>query len=213
MDRRERAASASTSLMAALDGFKSELWTALVGIVVSFDATKKTCVVQPAIRAQFQQPSGDWNEVSMPLLVDCPVVFPGGGGFTLTFPVQAGDECLVVFANRCIDAWWQSGGIQSQAEIRSMDLSDGICFVGLSSVPSVQPAISMSSVQLRSTSGDSKVSISSAGTIDVEAPGEVNLKSGNINIEGVLTINGEPYLDHRHLGVTAGPSLTQGVAP
>ena len=31
------------------------------------------------------------------------MVFPGGGGFALTFPVAAGDECLVVFASRCID--------------------------------------------------------------------------------------------------------------
>src|SRR5260363_73502 len=49
--------------------------------------------------------------VELPLLGDVPVFFPRGGGCTLTFPVQKGDECVVVFASRCIDGWWQSGGV------------------------------------------------------------------------------------------------------
>ena len=64
-----------------------------------------------------------------------PVVFPGGGGFALTFPVAAGDECLVVFASRCIDAWWQSGGVGEPMEPRMHDLSDGFALIGVRSQP------------------------------------------------------------------------------
>ena len=43
----------------------------------------------------------------------------------MTFPIKTGDECLVVFACRAIDVWWQSGGVQPPAETRMHDLSDG----------------------------------------------------------------------------------------
>jgi phage baseplate assembly protein gpV len=181
IDRRERAPDATTSMLAVLSGFKSELWTALPGIVQSFDSQKKTCTVQPAIRARVQNFKGVYSWVNLPLLVDCPVNFPSGGGFTLTFPIQKGDECLVIFANRCVDSWWQSGGIQNQAELRMLDISDGFCFVGISSVPKVQPAISTTSVQLRSDDGAASVSIArSTKKITVLTPNDVECIATNI---------------------------------
>ena len=41
--------------------------------------------------------------VALPLLVDVPVVFPRGGGVTLTLPVVPAMSAFVVFADRCID--------------------------------------------------------------------------------------------------------------
>ena len=64
--------------------------------------------------ARVTAPSGGQQHMPLPLLLDCPVYFPSGGNCTLTFPVQPGDECLVVFASRCIDAWWQSGGVRTR---------------------------------------------------------------------------------------------------
>jgi hypothetical protein len=123
MDRRERYESEQDSLMAALGGWQKDIWTALPGIIQSFDPVAMTCVVQPSIQANPLTAPYDaatlkraWpNYPNLPLLVDCPVMFPGGGGCTLTFPVTAGDECLVVFASRCIDAWWQNGGVRPQS--------------------------------------------------------------------------------------------------
>ena len=99
-------------------------------VIVDFDPVAMTCSAQPAIRARVTAPSGGQQHMPLPLLLDCPVYFPSGGNCTLTFPVKPGDECLVVFASRCIDAWWQSGGVQDQAEMRMHDLSDGFVFVG-----------------------------------------------------------------------------------
>ena len=160
IDRRERAGELLTGLMAAMDGERANIWTAMPGIVQSFDPEKRTVVVQPALRALVTDSDGSQSWVTMPLLVDCPVVFPGGGGFVLTIPLQLGDEVLMVFANRCIDAWWQSGGVQNQAEIRMHSLSDGFCVPGVTSVPKVQPAISTTEIHLRSDDGVRKVRIS-----------------------------------------------------
>jgi hypothetical protein len=36
----------------------------------------------------------------------------------------------VIFADRCIDFWWQNGGVQEPVDDRVHDLSDAFCIVG-----------------------------------------------------------------------------------
>lgn len=218
MDRRERNGDAVEALRVAMAGGLAETWTSMPGIVNSFDAAKQTCSVQPAVRARVQGRDGAYEWVDLPLCLDCPVYFPAGGGVVLTFPVRAGDECLLVFADRCIDAWWQSGGVQNQADIRMHDLSDGFAYVGVSSVPRVVPAISAAAGQLRNTSGATRVSVSADGSIDVAAEvavtvaaPTVTLNGQTVNINGRLVINGLPYRDHTHTGVRAGSDTSQGL--
>jgi hypothetical protein len=209
MDRRERNGDMSAALLAFGEGLQSTIWTALPGIVQSFDATKRTCVIQPALQAQVMLPDGSTEWVTLPLLVDCPVQFPGGGGMLLTFPLREGDECLVIFASRCIDSWWQSGGIQVQAELRMHDLSDGFCIPGVSSVPNVAPTIKTDAAELRSHDGTVKVSINpTSKAVDVNTPGTATITAATINLNGTLIINGTPYLSHKHSGVSTGVGQT-----
>src|SRR4051812_5415291 len=118
MDQRERIADGDEALRAAFDYYLANLWTNMPAIVQSFDSVKGTCKVQPTIKARVRDAQGKESWVAMPLLVDVPVIFLGGGGFVVTFPVKKDDECLIFFGCRCIDAWWQQGGIQVQAELR-----------------------------------------------------------------------------------------------
>src|SRR5206468_2774529 len=116
MDRRERAASPVTSLIAALDGWQAGMWTVMPAVVIelgphlAFDPVKRTTTLQIVVQARKQNPDGTFDWVTLPPLLDVPVIFPGGGGVTMTFPVKAGDEGLVLLASRCIDAWWKLGG-------------------------------------------------------------------------------------------------------
>lgn len=199
MDKRERIGDPEETLRTALDGRQAQLWTALPGIIQNFDPKAKTCTVQPAIKGKLRAPDGSLSSIAMPLLLDCPVYFPSGGGCTLTFPVTKGDECLVVFASRCIDAWWQSGGIQEQAEFRMHDLSDGFAFVGFSSLPNVPGAISTSTTQLRSNDGVTVVELDPAGQkVNVNAP-------GGIHFTGPVYANGKRIDEtHEHSGVQPG---------
>jgi microcystin-dependent protein len=153
MDRRERFESLEEALRVAFDGERANLWTALPGIIQSFDPVTQTCTVQPSIKALLTSPAGIRSWVLLPLLVDCPVYFPKGGGFSLTFPVSLGDEALVVFSSRSIDAWWSSGNVDIQSPLRMHDLSDGMVFVGFSSKPKVLSGIRTNAVQLRTDDG------------------------------------------------------------
>lgn len=145
------------------------------GIIQSFNASAVTATVQIAIKGIVHTPDGKAQFVNMPLLVDVPVHFPRGGNCTLTFPVAQGDECLVVFAARCVDAWWQSGGVQPPMEPRIHDLSDGFAFVGFFSQATKISGISTSTAQLRSNDGSTYVEVDPAGKIvNVVAPGGIN---------------------------------------
>lgn len=197
MNRAERVGDVEISLRNLLDGARADIWTAMPGEIISFDDGPMTCSVQVTLKIPVRAADGSVRSMAIPPLVDCPVQFPAGGQGTLTFPVSAGDECLVVFASRCIDGWWQSGGLQELAERRMHDLSDGFVLLGTRSRPRALPGFSRSSVQLRSDDGatyidlnptSKKVRIVAPGGFDVVAP--LATFSHAVTITGLLTFVG-----------------------
>ncbi|MGT8724758.1 Gp138 family membrane-puncturing spike protein [Klebsiella oxytoca] len=188
----------------------SAIRVSIPGIIQSFDPGTVTAVVQPSIRGVEHDESGTEISANLPLLVDVPVVFPRGGGCTLTFPVKEGDECLVIFADRCIDFWWQSGGIQEPVDGRMHDLSDAFCIVGPQSQAKKISGISASAVELRSDDGSAKLSLNPAsGAISGTAPGGFNLNGLKILSDGRLQLVDGSIVDkHTHGGVEPGGSDT-----
>lgn len=176
----------------------SAMRVSIPGIIQSFDPDAVTAVVQPAIKGVEHDESGAEVSVSLPLLVDVPVVFPRGGGCTLTFPVSEGDECLVIFADRCIDFWWQSGGIQEPVDGRMHDLSDAFCIVGPQSQAKKIGGISTTGAQLRTDDGSAFIEVAAGHDVTVKTPGKLTasadggteITSPEIILNGNVTING-----------------------
>lgn len=169
----------------------SAMRVSIPGIIQSFDPGAVTAVVQPAIKGVEHDESGAEVSVSLPLLVDVPVVFPRGGGCTLTFPVKEGDECLVIFADRCIDFWWQSGGIQEPVDGRMHDLSDAFCIVGPQSQAKKISGISTSAAQFRSDDGSTYLEIDpTTKKIKLVAPGGLDVITPMADFSEQVTIHG-----------------------
>ena len=97
----------------------SSLHCALPGTVMSFDAEAQTAVIQPAVKRRAEQ-----RDVPLPLLRDVPVFMP------VSFEINPGDACLVIFADCDIDAWFETGEASIPASNRMHSLSDGFAFVG-----------------------------------------------------------------------------------
>jgi hypothetical protein len=242
MDRRERFAEAEEALRLAMTANRAGLWTCLPGIIQSFntaDPDNVTAVIQPAIKGVVQQQDGTYQAVNLPVLPDVPVVFPRGGGCTLTFPIAAGDECLVIFSSRCIDGWWQSGGVQLPMEPRLHDLSDGFAILGPQSKPNKISNISTTAVQLRSNDGQAYIqlnpttyeidivtpgnaSVTAGGNLNASVTGNVTMTAaqftlnGPVQINGTVTATGEvtgngiTLSTHKHTGVQTGGGVTGG---
>jgi len=151
LDARQVSSDHLETTYSLLDGRQAALHTAMPGIIVSFDAGKMTAVVQPALQGIRTMKDGTTQNVTIAHLPDVPVAFPGGGGHTLTFPVTAGDECMLVFQERSIDFWHQLGNVQKPSDWRMHDINDAICHVGMRSTPRVlNPPVDTGTTQLRS---------------------------------------------------------------
>ncbi|WP_210500875.1 Gp138 family membrane-puncturing spike protein [Pantoea ananatis] len=192
----------------------SMLRVSLPGIVQSFDPATCTCTVQPAIAGQGEDEKGQSQSAPLPLLIDVPVIFPRGGGCTITFPVKAGDECLVVFSDRCIDFWWQNGGVQEPVDPRQHDLSDAFAFVGPQSQAQKISGISTTSVQVRTDDGSSFIELMQGGNVNITTP--LLTVNGNVQVNGSVTSTGDQVAKgisqtgHVHSGVQSGSSQTGG---
>lgn len=190
MNHRERWSDPEETFRIAMAGYATGMWTSLPGIIQSFDPVKLTAVVQPAIQGIVQQQDGTTKAVNLPLLLDCPVVFPRGGNCTLTFPIAEGDECLVIFSSRCIDSWWQNGGHENKPmEPRMHDLSDGFCLPGVFSQATKISNVSTTTVQLRSNDASTYVELDPAGqVVNIVAPGGLNITAPTVAITGAMTV-------------------------
>jgi hypothetical protein len=176
---------------AAMEGMMKDVHTCLPGIVQSFNPVNQTAEVQPAIQRVFTERGA----VNLPLCVDVPVVFPGGGGFFFTFPISAGDECVLVFSERCMDGWAIDGAISEPEDYRSHDLSDAFAFVGVNSVAKKLSGFNASAAEIRNRAGTVKMVFSNAGIV----------VTGNFTVNGQVIANGKRIDEtHKHSGVTTG---------
>lgn len=148
----------------AIKDLQRYLHTGMPAKVVSWQSDKQTVTVKPMVRFV----DHDGTVLEFPELRDVLWQYPKGGGFTLTFPVQAGDECFVSFSERCIDAWWRDGEPTAVMSTRLHDLSDGFAHSGFNSVPNLTPAVLEDAICLRNVAGDAYVKIDSAKVITID---------------------------------------------
>ncbi|MDH0030307.1 MULTISPECIES: Gp138 family membrane-puncturing spike protein [unclassified Acinetobacter] len=159
-----------------LNAQKAGFWVGMPCIVESYDADKVTITAQPAIRIPIRMQDGTISMEEIPVLQDVPVMFTRGGGCVITHPIKKGDECFVVFADRCIDVWWQNGGIQNPFDNRKHDLSDGFAFFAPQSQPNRVQNISTEALQIRTDDGEAYIELNPETK-------EINLKATKVNID------------------------------
>ncbi len=126
------------NLRDVLNAHRREIFAALnchqVGEIVSFNNDLQTATVKIAVNKQvvdYTKSPPEYVYKPYPLLTDCPVFMIGGGenGY-LTFPVRAGDTCLILFNDRDLDNWFAGGANTPPNSSRLHDLSDGLVMVG-----------------------------------------------------------------------------------
>ena len=143
-----------------------------------------------------------------PLLVNVPVYFAGGGGITMTYPINEGDECLILFNDRQLENWIESGAGQPPSLPSLHNLSDGICLVGIRSNPRALTNVSATAAQIRTDDGQTLLSV---------APGKITLSAAEIVIHattklvydagGTGTIIQPAQIDNYTTGVTVNAHL------
>jgi hypothetical protein len=171
----------------------ADIRSCCVARVVRWDHNKPREVdVQPVHKRAYRNEDGDRVTDKQPIIPSVPVVYPGGGGFTVTWPLAVGDEVLLVFSDDSLDKYLQVGG---QGDIDPEDdrrhhLTDAICIPGIGKLTD------------NITASTSAVKIGTrVGPHEGAALGNTLTNYFNDGLAGLLTWLGS----HTHSGVTTGP--------
>lgn len=189
-----------------------------VGEIVSFDASKQTAEVQIKMLIPHNEEIKEY-----PVLLDCPCIILAGGEGRITFPINPGDSCLVLFNDRDIDNWYVSGQTMEPRSNRMHSFSDAIALVGLRNKNNQLSdylqdgtewkykgtSIKLEDNKATFTNGASTVVLDSSNITVTAANIAI---TGNVAITGAFTVNGKNVSDtHTHSGVSTGSGNTGGV--
>lgn len=133
------------SLADLLNLLKKEIFFDLnchhIATIESFDPVEQTVTATMNYTKTIFQPDkqGLYQPVQFnyPLMVDVPVIIMGGGTARLTFPIAQGDQCLILFNDRNMDNWFQSGQVGPVANSRAHSFADGFALIGPNSLASL----------------------------------------------------------------------------
>ncbi len=174
------------------DNLSRQIRVSIPASVVSFDPVKQTITAQPLIREKLvNRQTGETGFVTLPQILDVPVCFPRAGQYAMTFPVTAGDECLLVFQDTNIDSWYASGGIQNWNDRRSHHITDAVAILGVYSQPSVIEDFNTTDAELRNLAGDIKVKLNASELTAQYRNAQAILNNSSAN---VLFANATPNL-------------------
>ncbi len=165
--------------------------------VISYDRTTNRVQVQLLITLV----TTDGTQVPRPTLASLPVLVLGGGGFTLSFPLNPGDLGWVMANDRDISLFLQTYAQAQPNTGRVKNFSDGLF------IPDVMKTYNITDnnegyIILQSTDGKASVSmgVNSGGGTEVNIVGDrVNIGlnnpltgylsvTGNLNVTGTITM-------------------------
>lgn len=165
---------------------------AMPGVIQSFDPATQTATVLPAIKMKVNLGDGV-KQMDLPPVDSVPVVLPfaQGAGLLLTLPIRGGDECLLIFADRSLDNFVQSGGVQPTVSTaseettspRAHSLADAICIPGIISNPQAVPEYNTDNIELRDRERKHYISLGPEGITITDSTAKWNMKGGKVTMD------------------------------
>jgi hypothetical protein len=149
--------------------------------VVDFDASKRTCNVQPLLKRVILTPEFEEQEISYPQISGVPVWYPGGNGFHMRWPLKFGDIVFLIFADRSLETWKKAeeGKEVDPVEDRAHDLKDAVAMAVLRPPSSEHPEVRDTFV-IGNEDGSVEIELDTnhlrmrAPNIDISADGEAD---------------------------------------
>lgn len=154
------------TINAAIDAVVKQFHTSLPAKVLKFDKDTQTVDVQIQQKRLFT----DGAEELPPPLIGVPIRMKRAGGFAITLPIEVGDTGLIVCTERSLDEWQELGSIEVPSDSRTHDLSDAVFSPDLWNKTNLLSNYS-DNLELRTESGNGKISIAKSGKIELEKDG------------------------------------------
>jgi hypothetical protein len=137
------------NLLSAIRAQLALVHTSLPGTIASYDEATQTATITPAVKFKYRKADGTIENYAPPAIPGVPIAFPGGDGWSITWPIAAGDPVTLVFAERSLDEWRTAKGSAHEArDVRRFDLTDAIAIPGGRSPADALPAEAYDSAAL-----------------------------------------------------------------
>lgn len=129
--------------------------------VVSYDRTKRTADVQVTLKRGVFDADGEVQVESYPQIPNVPVLYPAGGGWSIRFPLRAGDTVYLSFCDRALDEWKsaQEGDEVDPVESRSHDLKDAIAIPGRFHPNASGPSVDEDTLTIGNDDGSTEIQL------------------------------------------------------
>ena len=170
--------SVAESIQRIIDGRLDAVNTAIPARVVRYNESEQTVDVEiPFKDVQDIDGKDDLQESGYPELPDVPIVFQRAGNWSITFPLNPGDNVLLIFAQRSIDDWYNTDGsvtVEPQ-DIRAHDISDAFAIPG--------PPTNKTQLDGAATSGTNLILRHTDGTkLELTTDNKINMTIDRLNI-------------------------------
>lgn len=179
--------------------------TCLPGKVTRYDKTKQQADVQPLLRRKFM----DGTVTDLPPINNVAVVHPRAGGAIVHMPVEIGDIVTVVFAERSLDRWLNSGDMTDPGDPRMHDLSDAYAIPGGYSFNKAVAGLTGAGLEISGVGKD--VLLGELGQATHSAARGDSVESRLSAIESKLMAFIVTFISHTHIvtapGNPSGPAL------
>lgn len=174
------------------------VYVSIPGIIDSYDPATKRAVVHPAIRLQ----KTDDTTFMHKSVVNVPVIWPSGGGFTLIAPLPNGEPVEILFSQRGITKF-KEVFTDCDPGIGLFDKEDAYIIAGFGAL-SVTPATE-DGMSMQSEDGtnfifveNGKIRTESTALVEIDCvnlnanvSGITNLACPTVNIDGNLVVTGQ----------------------
>ena len=125
-----------------------DLYTCMPGIVESYDAETRRAVVKGALKVV----TTNKEEIEREAIHNVQVMFPSGGGFTMTFPLERGDPVLLCYSQRGLANWKKTLGVAAPDTIGFFSEKDAFAIPGFGTdEPEHHIAIEPDGVHIKTT--------------------------------------------------------------
>lgn len=96
------------------------------------DSTPEEAEIQPTVRLVERNPQGVRLTYMPRAIPRCPIQWPGGGDYAITWPLSRGDTGMLVFADRALVDWLLTGNDDvDPTSVRLHNYNDGVFVPGL----------------------------------------------------------------------------------
>lgn len=180
-----------------------DIGTSIPGHIVAFDASTQLAQIQIGIQRK------DVKGVSFEPapLIEVPVYF-AGGSYVLEHQIEPNDEGVIIFSQRCIDAWVNTGGVAENPIMRFHDFSDAMFLPGLRSQPNKIESFSNDGIRLRNADASHYIWLKNDGTMELKNDNSTMTISASGAFNGEFTDFNVNSTTFTHNSVNVGDNHT-----